>query len=76
MLDVPVDFHEENFKMCMPDIEATKAIFTELEFRRLTDNFVKTFTTATDTTNATTSETSNTTTPTASQTTRKPKWSI
>ena len=57
MLDVPVDFHEENFKMCMPDIEATKAIFTELEFRRLTDNFVKTFTTATDTTNATTSET-------------------
>ena len=67
MLDVPVDFHEENFKMCMPDIEATKAIFTELEFRRLTDNFVKTFTTATDTTNATTSETSNTTTPTASK---------
>ncbi len=67
MLDVPVDFHEENFKMCMPDIEATKAIFTELEFRRLTDNFVKTFTTATDTTNAITSETSNTTTPTASK---------
>lgn len=50
MLDVPVDFHEENFKMCMPDIEATKSIFTELEFRRLTDNFVKTFTTATEVT--------------------------
>tara|TARA_R110001632_G_scaffold190548_2_gene311198 strand:+ start:5770 stop:8634 length:2865 start_codon:yes stop_codon:yes gene_type:complete len=48
MLDVPVDFHEENFEMCMPDIEATKAIFSELEFRRLTDNFVKTFATATD----------------------------
>ncbi|MEN8857272.1 MAG: DNA polymerase I [Flavobacteriaceae bacterium] len=47
MLDVPVEFHEENFEMCMPDIEATKAIFTELEFRRLTDSFVKTFTTAT-----------------------------
>tara|TARA_R110000787_G_scaffold135791_3_gene248160 strand:+ start:101 stop:2938 length:2838 start_codon:yes stop_codon:yes gene_type:complete len=52
MLDVPVDFHEENFEMCMPDIEATKAIFSELEFRRLTDNFVKTFTTATTTATA------------------------
>jgi len=47
MLDVPVDFMEEQFKMCMPDIEATKEIFNELEFRRLTDNFVKTFTVAT-----------------------------
>ena len=43
MLDVPVDFHEESFKMSMPDIEATKEIFTDLEFRRLTENFVKTF---------------------------------
>lgn len=49
MLDVPVEFHEKDFEMCMPDIEATKAIFTELEFRRLTDNFVKTFATATST---------------------------
>ena len=47
MLDVPVDFTEEQFKMCMPDIEATKEIFNELEFRRLTDNFVKTFSVAT-----------------------------
>ncbi len=43
MLDVPVEFHEENFEMCQPDIEATKAIFDELEFRRLTDNLIKTF---------------------------------
>jgi len=43
MLDVPVEFHEEDFEMCQPDIEATKEIFNELEFRRLTDNFVKTF---------------------------------
>ena len=43
MLDVPVEFHEENFEMCQPDIEATKAIFNELEFRRLTENFLKTF---------------------------------
>ncbi|MFY0602777.1 MAG: DNA polymerase I [Flavobacteriaceae bacterium] len=45
MLDVPVEFHEENFEMCQPDIEATKAIFNDLEFRRLTDNFLKTFAT-------------------------------
>ena len=57
MLDVPVEFHEENFEMCMPDIEATKAIFTELEFRRLTDSFVKTFTTATSASEETTTET-------------------
>jgi len=48
MLDVPVEFHEENFEMCMPDVEATKAIFTDLEFRRLTDNFEKTFAAATE----------------------------
>ena len=48
MLDVPVDFHEESFKMSMPDIEATKQIFTELEFRRLTENFVKTFSISTN----------------------------
>lgn len=49
MLDVPVEFHEENFKMCMPDIEATKEIFAELEFRRLTENFLKTFESPTST---------------------------
>lgn len=49
MLDVPVEFHEEDFEMCMPNVEETKSIFNELEFRRLTDNFVKTFATATST---------------------------
>ena len=48
MLDVPVEFDEQKFKMSMPDIEATKEIFSELEFRRLTENFVKTFSSATD----------------------------
>ncbi|MGS2727457.1 DNA polymerase I [Psychroserpens sp. BH13MA-6] len=43
MLDVPVTFHAEDFEMSHPDIEKVKAIFQELEFRRLTDNFVKTF---------------------------------
>ncbi|MGB1041862.1 MAG: DNA polymerase I [Tenacibaculum sp.] len=43
MLDVPVDFNQEDFEMCQPNIDATKEIFTELEFRRLADNFIKTF---------------------------------
>ncbi|WP_452223934.1 DNA polymerase I [Lacinutrix chionoecetis] len=44
MLDVPVEFHAKDFELDPPDVEKVKAIFQELEFRRLTDNFVKTFT--------------------------------
>jgi len=44
MLDVPVEFHEKDFELDQPDIEKVKTIFEELEFRRLIDNFVKTFT--------------------------------
>ena len=47
MLDVPVEFHEENFELNTPDIPKIKEIFGELEFRRLTENLVKTFTTET-----------------------------
>jgi DNA polymerase-1 len=43
MLDVPVEFHEENFELNSPDIEKIKKIFNELEFRRLTENLIKTF---------------------------------
>ncbi|XCF06289.1 DNA polymerase I [Tamlana crocina] len=43
MLDVPVEFDEKDFEMCDPDVEAVKNIFQELEFRRLTENFLKTF---------------------------------
>jgi len=43
MLDVPVEFDEKDFEMCDPDIEKVKQIFQELEFRRLTENFLKTF---------------------------------
>ena len=43
LLDVPVEFDEADFEMCDPDVEAVKNIFQELEFRRLTDNFLKTF---------------------------------
>jgi DNA polymerase-1 len=43
MLDVPVDFHEKDFEMSNPDIPKVTEIFQELEFRRLIDNFNKTF---------------------------------
>ncbi len=45
MLDVPVDFHEKDFELDQPDIDKVKTIFEELEFRRLIDNFMKTFST-------------------------------
>jgi DNA polymerase-1 len=43
MLDVPVEFHEEEFEFCGPDLDKIKEIFGELEFRRLTDNLIKTY---------------------------------
>ena len=43
MLDVPVEFDEKDFELSEPDINKVKALFQELEFRRLTENFLKTF---------------------------------
>ncbi|WP_374959853.1 5'-3' exonuclease H3TH domain-containing protein, partial [Gilvibacter sp.] len=43
LLDVPVEFDAEDFELSEPDTDAVKAIFEELEFRRLIDNFLKTF---------------------------------
>lgn len=51
MLDVPVDFHEKDFEMSEPDMQAVEQIFQELEFRQLLSNFQKTFSIET-TTNA------------------------
>ena len=48
MLDVPVEFNAKDFELDHPDIEKVKEIFQELEFRRLTDNFIKTFTSESD----------------------------
>ncbi|GAB5401148.1 MAG: DNA polymerase I [Aureisphaera sp.] len=45
ILDVPVEFDEKDFEMCDPDIKGVTEVFEELEFRRLTDNFLKTFST-------------------------------
>ncbi|REH56175.1 DNA polymerase I [Tenacibaculum gallaicum] len=44
MLDVPVELELDKLIFEQPNIDATKEIFTELEFRRLTENFLKTFT--------------------------------
>ncbi|WP_203256437.1 DNA polymerase I [Hyunsoonleella ulvae] len=52
MLDVPVEFNAKDFELDHPDVEKVKAIFQELEFRRLTENFVKTFTQDADATTA------------------------
>ncbi|WP_452226627.1 DNA polymerase I [Lacinutrix cladophorae] len=43
MLDVPVEFDAKDFEMSEPDIPKVTEIFQELEFRRLIDNFLKTF---------------------------------
>ncbi|MGV6830092.1 MAG: DNA polymerase I [bacterium] len=44
MLDVPVTFDAKDYTLDQPDIEKVKEIFQNLEFRRLTENFIKTFT--------------------------------
>ncbi len=43
MLDVPVTFDAKDFELDQPDVAKVTEIFQELEFRRLIDNFVKTF---------------------------------
>lgn len=43
MLDVPVTFNAKDFELDQPDIPKVTEIFEELEFRRLIDNFKKTF---------------------------------
>ena len=43
LLDVPVEFDAKNCELGAPDSEKVEAIFQDLEFRRLIDNFNKTF---------------------------------
>ena len=42
--DVPVQFNEKDYELSDPDMEAATAIFEELEFRRIQENFKKIFT--------------------------------
>ncbi|RIA10866.1 DNA polymerase I [Flavobacteriaceae bacterium MAR_2010_72] len=60
MLDVPVEFCEKDFEMSEPDVEAVTNIFQDLEFRRLTENFLKTFSAEVESSTNTTAKTSNT----------------
>ncbi|TVZ58559.1 DNA polymerase I [Flavobacteriaceae bacterium MAR_2010_105] len=60
MLDVPVEFCEKDFEMSEPDVEAVTNIFQDLEFRRLTENFLKTFSAEVESFTNTTAKTSNT----------------
>lgn len=50
MLDVPVEFHFDDFELEQPDTKKVTEIFQELEFRRLTENFLKTFSSEIETT--------------------------
>lgn len=43
MLDVPVEFNEEDFELNTPNLPKVQEIFQELEFRRLAENLMKTF---------------------------------
>jgi DNA polymerase-1 len=43
LLDCPVQFHAEDFILEKPDVEKTDALFIELEFRRMKEQFDKIF---------------------------------
>ena len=42
--DVPVQFKEKDYELSDPDMDAVSAIFEELEFRRIQENFKRIFT--------------------------------
>ena len=44
LLDVPVKFEAKDYRLSEPDAEAVNAVFQELEFRRIAENFKKIFT--------------------------------
>jgi len=67
ILDVPVDFNFDDFELNTPDVDAVKEIFMDLEFRRLTDNLIKTFAIPSDTSNSTQSTTQKTSTSTTKE---------
>lgn len=46
--DVPVEFNAKDYELSTPDMEAATAIFEELEFRRIQENFRKIFSLSTE----------------------------
>jgi DNA polymerase-1 len=61
LLDVPIEFNAKKCELGVPNSEKVEAIFQDLEFRRLIDNFNKTF--AVKNTEVTTSADPSTSTP-------------
>ncbi|MFL2666456.1 MAG: 5'-3' exonuclease H3TH domain-containing protein, partial [Flavobacteriaceae bacterium] len=43
ILNVPIEYNLKNFKVKDPDIKKIKEIFNDLEFKRMTENFMKIF---------------------------------
>ncbi len=43
ILDVPIEFNEEDFELSKPNVEAVSKLFEELEFRQLLQNFIRTY---------------------------------
>ena len=66
--DVPVEFNAKDYELSTPDMEAATAIFEELEFRRIQENFRKIFSLSTKAApTESTSASKPTTTPAAAQ---------
>ena len=66
--DVPVEFNAKDYELSTPDMEAATAIFEELEFRRIQENFRKIFSLSTEAApTESTSASKPTTTPAAAQ---------
>jgi DNA polymerase-1 len=59
LLNVPVQFDDKDFELETPDLHKVKEIFQELEFRRLAENFLNTFSEETNSINPTTSNQKN-----------------
>ena len=47
-IDVPVQFNAKDYELSDPDIETASALFEELEFRRIQENFKKIFSLSSD----------------------------
>ena len=66
--DVPVEFNAKDYELSTPDMEAATAIFEELEFRRIQENFRKIFSLSTEASpTESASASKSTTTPAAAQ---------
>ncbi|QDP86308.1 DNA polymerase I [Chryseobacterium sp. SNU WT5] len=51
--DAPIEFHQEQYDLDTPDFEKVKAVFDEIEFRRLYENLYRAFAPTTETVNST-----------------------